>query len=294
MTPNFIAKPPLPVKRTSIKHLGHLLASLYWIVWQIVTPFKSRPEPVDELPDPASDIDAEQLKQSQWIFDQAASRRAQLEQKAQSTFGLMLFLVPALSSLFVFVISKSPAGHATVRSTAIALIVISAALLFLGFISAVRAISVKAVETLYVHSVVDENGQFKQYNRGFHARGLLYCAAMNEAINDHIAQFVKGAHVLTAAAVIAIIVAAVPTCYVFSGVPASAAQTKIVGPVEVSLPDAAAMRREVTSLKADVGTLLVGSRTTTGDLKRLDEKVSKLDATLRKLRRPTPQRAREE
>jgi len=43
---------------------------------------------------------------------------------------------------------------------------------------------------------------------------LLYCAAMNEAMNDHIAQFVKGTHILTAAAVIALVVAAIPTSYV--------------------------------------------------------------------------------
>lgn len=42
-------------------------------------------------------------------------RRGLLEQKAQSTFDLMLFLVPLLASLFVFVISKSPASHPTLR-----------------------------------------------------------------------------------------------------------------------------------------------------------------------------------
>ena len=36
----------------------------------------------------------------------------------------------------------------------------------------------------------------------FHAKGLLHCATMNAAVNDHIAQFVKGAYTLLAVAVI--------------------------------------------------------------------------------------------
>lgn len=197
----------------------------------------------------------------------------------------MLFLVPLLASLFVFVISKSPASHPTLRLFAIGLLGVSAVLLFLGFIAAVRAISVKALETLFVHSVIDEAGQFREYKEGFHARGLLYCTAMNEAMNDHIAQFVKGAHVLTAAAVIAIVVAAVPTSYVFSNLPASPAETKIVGPVNVFSPEVTAIRDDVVDLKADVGKRLSNSRAAGDDLKRLEETFARLDAKLSKMQK---------
>ena len=218
MSSRFIAEPPQAVKQGKrLKHLWHLLASFGWIVWQAVMPFEPRPQKVDDVPEPAMEVKEEQVKQCQSIFDQAEARRVHLEQKAQSTFGLLLFLVPALASLFVFVISKSPATHATLRLLAISLLGVSGAFLFLGFISAVRAISVKAFEKLFVHSVIAEDGQFREYQAAFHARGLLYCAAMNEGMNDHIAQFVKGAHVLTAAAIIALIAAAVPASVVFSG-----------------------------------------------------------------------------
>jgi hypothetical protein len=33
------------------------------------------------------------------------------------------------------------------------------------------------IETMFVHAVVDDAGQFRKYNEAFHARGLLYCAA---------------------------------------------------------------------------------------------------------------------
>lgn len=87
MSPKFIADSPLPTKRTSLKHLRHLLLSFRWIVWQIITPFNTRPEEIDDLPEPSVKVTEAQVKQCQWIFDQAAARRVHLEQKAQSTFG---------------------------------------------------------------------------------------------------------------------------------------------------------------------------------------------------------------
>jgi len=284
----FIADPPLPISRTSLKHLRHLAASFWWILWQVLTPFRSRPEAINDLPEPAVKVTEAQVKQCQWVFDQAAARRVLLEQKAQSTFGLMLFLVPLLASLFVFVISKSPAAHRALRLFTVELLGLSAILLFLGFIAAVRDISVKAHETLYLHSIIDGAGQFREYNEGFHARGLLYCAAMNEAMNDHIAQFVKGAHVLTAAAVIAVVLAAVPTGFAFSGIPTSPAEMKIVGPVNVSAAEVLALRDEVANLKANVGRLLAGSQSAARDVKRLEEEFARLDARLSKMQRALP------
>lgn len=289
MSSRFIADPPLPITLGSLaKHLRRMLVSFGWIMWQVVTPFKSRPESIDELPEPAVKVTESQVKQCQWIFDQAAGRRVHLEQKAQSTFGLMLFLVPLMSSLFVFVISKPPGSHASLRVVAIATIGLSAVLLFLGFVAAVRGISVKAIETLFVHSVLDDAGQFREYKEKFHARGLLSCAAMNEAMNDHIAQFVKGAHVLTPASLIAFVVAAVPSSYVFSGLPVSPAETKIVGSVNVASPEVMAMRDELTNLKADVRSSVSKNVVAEDNLRRLEEKFAKLDGMLTKMRKEMP------
>ena len=289
MTSRFIADPPLPITLGSLaKHLRRMLVSFGWIVWHVITPFKSQPESVDELPEPAVKVTESQVKQCQWIFDQAAGRLVHLEQKAQSTFGLMLFLVPLMSSLFVFVISKPPGSHASLRVIAIAIIGLSAVLLFLGFIAAVRGISVKAIETLFVHSVLDDAGQFREYKEEFHARGLLYCAAMNEAMNDLIAQFVKGAHVLTAASVIAFVVAAVPSIYVFSGLPASPAETKIVGSVNVTSQEVMAMRDELTNLKTEVRNSVSMNIVAEDNLRRLEEKLAKLDGQLTKMRKEMP------
>ena len=112
---------------------------------------------------------------------------------------------------------------------------------------------------------------------------------MNEAMNDHIAQFVKGAHILTAAAVVTIVVAAVPTSVMLSRLPASPDQTSIVGPVDGYSPDLTAVRGDIANLKKDIGTLS-NSKAAEGELKRLEEKVAQLEAKLREMQKAMPVR----
>lgn len=281
MNPRFIAEPPPAVQPRSLaKHFWQMLLRTGYIVWQIIVPFKSRPEEIDPLPEPKAEVTDSHVEQCQWIFDQAEERRVHLEQKAQSTFGLMVFLVPLLASLFVFIINQTTTSGTAIHTFAIGALIVSAVLILLGFISAVRAVSVKAMETLYLHSVIDEAGQFREYSKAFHARGLLYCAAMNQAMNDHLAQFVKGAHLLTAAAVLALVIAAVPISFVFYSLPPSPTQTKIIGPVKVSSTELSGIREEVANLKENIGKLISSSEPAVAVLKPLETKVERIDARL--------------
>lgn len=286
MSPQFIAAPPQRIEKgDGPKYLWRLFRSMRLIVWQILTPFKSRPEEIDEFPEPTTPITESHVKQCQWFFDQAEKRHAHLEQKAQWTFGLMAFLVPLLSSLFVFIISKARDPDIVMPLAAIVLLVIAAIFLLLGFISAVRAVSVKAREALFLYAVIDKEGQFKEYSMANHARGLLYCASMNQAVNDHLAQFVKGAHLLTILSVITLTVAAVITSFAFSKLPSSPTETKIVGSVDITSLEVLTMHDDVVILKQDVGKLLANNHATAGDLKRLEEKFAKLDAKLNKIQK---------
>jgi len=281
----FIAQPPEAVKRPSVvEHFKQMFHRTGYIVWQIVTPFKSRPKEIDPLPDPdpIHEVTESHVKQCQWIFDQAEERRVHLEQKAQSTFGLMIFLVPLLASLFVFIISK--AGSSSTLIFTLAFVCLAAVFLLLGFISAVRAVAVKESETLFLDSVLSEDGQFLKYSEAFHARGLLYCASMNTATNDHTAQFVKGAHILTSAAVLVLLIASVPTSMVFLRFPSSPTEMKIVGPVDFSSPELSRLRDDVTNLRSD-NQKLSDTKASADGLKQLIEKVAQLNAKLTELQK---------
>ena len=285
MNSQFIAKPPQPVRWGSLsKHLVRMFRRIGFIVWQIVVPFNSRPEEIEPFPelDPSFSADEKHVEQCQWIFDQAEERRGHLEEKAQSTFGLMVFLVPLLASLFVFIISRGTTSR-TLTFTLI-LVGISGVCLLLGFISAVRAVAVKESETLFLSSVLTDDGQFRKYSDAFRARGLLYCASMNTATNDHIAQFVKGAHILTAAAVLVLLAAALPTSLVFLRLPSSPIQAQIVGPVNLSSPELSALRGDVTNLRNDIQKLS-NSKVSEDGFRRLEEKVMQLDAKVSELQR---------
>ena len=285
MNSKFIAKPPQLVRWGSLtNHLMRMFRRIGFIVWQIVVPFNSRPEEIEPFPefDPTFTVTEKHVEQCQWIFDQAEERRVRLEEKAQSTFGLMVFLVPLLASLFVFIITRGTTSR-TLTFTLI-LVGMSGVCLLLAFVSAVRAVAIKEGETLFLSSVLTEDGQFRKYSDAFRARGLLYCASMNTATNDHIAQFVKGAHILTAAAVLVLLLAALPTTLVFLRLPSSPVQTQIVGPVNVFTPELSALRADVTNLRGDIQKLSNG-KVSQDEFKLLEEQVIRLDTKLSALQR---------
>lgn len=231
----FFANPPKTIGWRSLSgHLLHLVKSIAIQVWQVFVPFEAEPEAIPEFPETAQWTDNREatVKQCQWIFDQAEQRRNQLEQKAQSTFSLMIFLVPILTSVFVYVVGKAKSGF--FRQAIVGLICLAGLFVLFGFISAIRAIEVKSNQTLSLDSVIDSKGAFLQYDEARHAKGLLYCASVNTAKNDHLAQFVRGAHSMTAIAIIFVILAAIPTSLTLATQSEDPARTTIVGTVRVS------------------------------------------------------------
>lgn len=286
MTTEFKAKPPEPIKWGSIpKHILRSLWNVADIIGQIFTPYKSRPEEIAEFPEPApgNTVSESIVKQCQWIFDEVEGRRSQLEQKAQSTFSLMLFLVPFLASLFIFIVGKGTTSKTF--GITLTLTVVSAIFLLLAFSAAIRAIAVKGGETLFLDAVIDESGQFRKYSEAYHARGLLYCASMNTATNDHIAQFVKGAHILSAAAVLTLLIASIPLIGLFA-TPPSPVQTQIVGPVNLTFPELTALHSEVAGIKSDIQKLSTG-KASLDDFRLLGDRIDQLDAKLSEVQKTT-------
>lgn len=78
---------------------------------------------------------------------------------------------------------------------------------------------------------------------------------MKTAVNDHIAQFVKGAHVMSAAAVFVLLAAAIPASVSVSTATVALVQTKVVGTVEVSSIDMDSLRHDIATLKQEVDKL---------------------------------------
>jgi hypothetical protein len=275
----FFARPPKAVVGKSLIAHSQLFAKRFgYLVWQILVPFEAEPEPIGPFPesDPQVKVSEQFVKQCQWIFDQAEQRKNQLEQKAQSTFGIMVFLAPLLTSAFVFVIGKTTLGY--LRTVTVALVGIAAIFVVLAFVAAARAVGVKASQTLSLGSVLKDDGTFRTYDESFHAKGLLHCASMNTAINDHLAQFVRGTHTMTAAAILLLIAAAFPTGLAAMKQGPDVSSMKIVAPVEVEITPSS----KQADLLNDDNAAIITSR-----IKQLEGKVAQLESRQR-LRAKSP------
>jgi hypothetical protein len=100
---------------------------------------------------------------------------------------------------------------------------------------------------------------------------------MNTAMNDYIAQFVKGAQVLTATAVVTTSIAAILIGAEYAHYrPPTIAQTKVVGPVVVTSPQLGAIEDNIALLKRDFAT--------DRDLTDLERRLTILQAQLSELR----------
>lgn len=300
MSNDYFAKPPLLLGRGSgkgfLSHIWRMARVSLRILWQVIIPYNPRPEEPSPLPNTPADIHDGQLGQCQWIFDQAEARRDQLERKAQSVFTIIVFLVPLLASVFAYILRQLSA-YMILKRWEIAILSLSAAMVLLGFISVVRALLVQNRETLFLSAIINStDGNFIEYKKENHARGLLFCASMNTAMNDHIAQFVKGAQVLTAMAVVTMSVAAILIGVEFAHhPPSSIAQTKIVGSVEVSSMQLTSIENEIAAFKSTVTT---ERQRETADLERrlatLKTQITEVQSTiaaLTKLTKPQPKRS---
>lgn len=263
-----------------IKAIPKRLSGLVYVFQPLIS-YESRPGESDkELPEETRDPTDEQLAQCQAIFDDCEARRAHIEQKAQWTFTAIAFLMPTLASILVFLI-RDPAFGPVDYPLSFVFLLVSGCFLILSFVSALRAMKIRAREFLHIHSVIDkEDGTFLEYRKDFHAQGLLYCATMNTATNDHIAQFVKGAHILLVIAVICFASGVIITYFNMTAHMSSPIKTKVVETVSFS-PDA------LSKLYSDIRKVAVADRAaiarTENQMKLLSDRVVELEAEVNAL-----------
>ena len=219
----FAATPPAPVWPT-LKGASVFVRRGARYFWQPLVPFGATATEPADFPTDRLDEDEEEncVEFCQMVFDAAEDRRGQLEQKAQWTFAAIGLITPSLASIFAFVLND-PAFSKAERVVPLLILSLSSVIMLLSYVSAARALWVRGREVLYLEAVIDPlSGAFKAYNAAERARGFLYCASMNTAYNDHVAQFVRGAQMLAALSIILFSAGAVSTAFRSGrGMPAS-------------------------------------------------------------------------
>jgi len=232
--------------RTQCKRI---LRGLWRTIWISFCPFNPTPEDILLPPEPTGDVTAEMLAQCEEIYERTESTRKFIEDKARATFAILTFLVPSIGAAFVFLLNQT--DHTSVAyHVANWLIMASGGLAFLAFLSIARATAVKAHMDMLLGSVIDEaNGTFKEYDAKNYVRGMLYCASWNGGLNAHVAQFVRGAHVLISLSVVLSFIAAIPLGHAYANASARQAAEAKQNPVALQL---AAIHQDLVALRHDL------------------------------------------
>jgi hypothetical protein len=308
LTLKFLARPPKRAWTWSTRRWVLAFAtSITYFTLVLITPlipYESAPQqPEEDFPEEVGNPTDEQLAQCQTIFDDTEARRAHIEQKAQWAFTVIAFLVPSLASVFAFLLRGSSVSSDS-RVITLVLLGISAFLLFLSFVAAVRALAIRRREFLYFDSVINsDTGYFRKYDKALHAQGLLYCANVNTATNDHVAQFVKSAYLAMFSAVIIFSLAAVTTGFQMSSqrtIPPT--KTELVGTVSFSPNDISALHDDVGEVSAAITAqanslsnqkqqmefILDRMTTLESEVGALQKQISRGDAYHQHPKRPTP------
>jgi hypothetical protein len=226
-----------------------ILRGFWTMIWVPFVPFNPVPEPILDPPEPTGDVTAELLAQCEKIYERSESTRKFVEEKARATFTILSFLAPLIGAAFVFLLSQTDQASAAYH-VAKWLIIVSGCLTFTAFLSIVRATAVKAHMDMLLNSVIDEtSGKFKEYDAKNYVRGLLYCASWNGGLNAHVAQFVRGAHVLISLSVVLSFIASVPLGRAYADAAVKQAVEAKQNPVALQL---AALHQDLVALRHDL------------------------------------------
>lgn len=225
-----------------------LLRGLWTALWTPFVPFNPVPEPILVPPEPPDEVTPETVAQCEKIYERTETTRKFVEEKARATFAILSFLAPLTGAGFVFLLSQAEEAGLTYH-LAKWLIIAAGALIFVAFLSIARATAVKAHMDMLLNSVIDEaSGSFKPYDAKNHVRGLLYCASWNGGMNAHVAQFVRGAHILVSISVVLSFIAAAPLGSAYAAASQKQAAESKQNPVAAQLAE---LHQDMLALRRD-------------------------------------------
>jgi hypothetical protein len=144
------------------------------------------------------------------IYEECDKTMEILHQKASQVFSLVSVVAPLIVAAAVVAYGRVQLSSNAKIMVAV-LFAISAGFIVLAFVAALRAVWVQRRESLGIASVIEpEAAVFRRYDPGYYARGLLYCASVNAAMNGFIALFVKAAQVFIVVAVLSLFAGVAP------------------------------------------------------------------------------------
>ncbi len=150
-----------------------------------------------------SDVQPQDLEVCRFIYDSVERRQETLEQKGTVLVSTIAILAPLLISGVAYVAQYDRLSGFT-KSAVMAIGLISTFFLLTSLIAALKVNSVRGRQALYLQSLVDFAEHRVRLREHQYLRLLMYNIAVNSAINDHVADFVRSSqHFLAIAAILA-------------------------------------------------------------------------------------------
>jgi hypothetical protein len=106
-------------------------------------------------------------------------------------------------------------------------------------------------------------------------------------MNDHVAQFVKGAHILTAFAVLALVVAAMPAAFTLSNLPSTPVKAELIGSVRISSDSLTELQKSIAKVSNDLG-ILANDKSTLDWRSQLEARISQIEAIINRIQATQP------
>lgn len=186
-----------------LKALRSSVRSAWCLATVTLSPFQREPARRSGITRdwPSGKIGSESLGLCKDFYIAEFERGQSLQSKAWNQVALVAVVLPLVISALAAARIAS-AGSMPLGMGAGLCALLSLALLLLAFVAAFRALSVRAREALFHHTIVDaETGSVRQHDDDYVGRGYLSCTAYNASVHDLVADFVRASWLFTGIAV---------------------------------------------------------------------------------------------
>lgn len=178
-------------------------------------PYDQVPQPDRPITpeDPEGQITEEQLRVCKHVAEREASRTDKLEQKSTVLVSVVAVVAPLAISTLVYLAGR-PSLDGIARWLTVGLLLLALLLFLASFVAGARALAVKGHDELHLQSVIDlDKESIREFDCDFFGRGLLVTTSRRQALNAHVADFVRGAHMFLMTGVALVLLAGLPVLW---------------------------------------------------------------------------------
>lgn len=207
---DYLPKPPgrLPFSlRTYVDATKRSMATFHVLLRHTLSAYGKAPSSKEPITSnsPKGTIRPKMLQRIEQLWGAAKLRSEHLEQKSTATLSGLGIAAPIVIALSVFIV-KEPSISTWIRYTALVLVALAIASMVMSFLAILRALSIREREELGIDSVVASRA-FRKATDDFHGRGLLYVYTKQQAINDHVADFIRASQMFLAVSIALVLLA---------------------------------------------------------------------------------------